>query len=364
VASNASILVVLRPAQIMTSPVAQMLPTEVATAAGRQYLGIDPADVDEVVLFGDPSNMLAPSYGAVFKFNKPFRAINLVSSIRAGAKKAEFNGKTYLQNGVPLMPSFYGPNNKTLIMAPDATLRQVVQAVAEPKSGPLMDRVRDVPSGSDLYAFINVANLKDALPMLANFGGPAIPPDKMQMLQGVSAVEMNVNLATRGPLSCVVHCTDDAAAQQLEMMLNAMNNGAPQGPVPGAPEPPAISTPASEAMAQYWQRMKQKFQPQRNGTSITVFRIEADDPLQPQLLGMVVGAAMSKNFMPQLGGMQPPMMPGGMPAGGMPAAGPEGFPGGEGGGRPPEAGNAPASPAPTGPSRAAAAAGVNIGIEN
>ena len=34
----------LRPAQILTSPMAQMFPVEVASAAGLQYLGSDPVE--------------------------------------------------------------------------------------------------------------------------------------------------------------------------------------------------------------------------------------------------------------------------------------------------------------------------------
>jgi hypothetical protein len=159
----------------------------------------------------------------------------------------------------------------------------------------------------------------------------------------MSAIELTVNLATRGPLSCVVHCNDDAAAQQLETMIDATRQSAPPGP----PEPPgpageqiAVSTPISEAMNQFKERMKQKFQPQRNGASITLFRIEADDPLQPQLLGMVIGAAMGAKWMPALESMQksfapssgaPVAGPPGGPAAGpqsadAPAAGPEGVP--------------------------------------
>ena len=43
IAPGAVALVVLRPAQLMKSSMGEMLPVEVATAAGLKYLGIDPA---------------------------------------------------------------------------------------------------------------------------------------------------------------------------------------------------------------------------------------------------------------------------------------------------------------------------------
>src|SRR4051812_43591578 len=45
VTPGAVALVVLRPAQLMKSKAAELLPVEVATAAGLKYLGIDPANV-------------------------------------------------------------------------------------------------------------------------------------------------------------------------------------------------------------------------------------------------------------------------------------------------------------------------------
>src|SRR5689334_13306343 len=43
VTQGAVAMVVLRPAQLMKSTMGQLLPVEVATAAGIKYLGIDPA---------------------------------------------------------------------------------------------------------------------------------------------------------------------------------------------------------------------------------------------------------------------------------------------------------------------------------
>src|SRR5689334_17861517 len=48
VAPSAAGFVAIRPAQIMKSPFGELLPIEVATAAGLKYFNIDPANVDEI----------------------------------------------------------------------------------------------------------------------------------------------------------------------------------------------------------------------------------------------------------------------------------------------------------------------------
>ena len=65
----------------------------------------------------------------------------------------------------PIFPSFYGADNKTMIVAaPDAVLRSLIESSGtKPKTGQLLDRVREVPSGSDLYLAVDVASLRGSM---------------------------------------------------------------------------------------------------------------------------------------------------------------------------------------------------------
>ena len=273
------------------SPVTQLLPIEVATAAGRLYLGIDPAEIDEVVAFGEFSDPTQPllgfTYGLTFKFKAPFRAVSIPEQVRPAVQLSELNGKKYLQSAHPIFPSFYGPNNKTLVAAPDAMLRRIVESSSQPKSGPLLDRLREVPAGSDLYVAVDAARLRGLVPMALGMLKVTLAGVAKDMLDSVSAAELTLNLATRGPITFVVHCNDEATAQQMELALAA----AKQNFTATAPtESPAGISPFQQGMTQYLERIYQRFQPQRNGASITCLHIGAEDPLQPQLFGMVVGA--------------------------------------------------------------------------
>jgi hypothetical protein len=315
-------LIVIRPAQFVTSPVAQLLPIDAIKSAAQQQIGADLADIDEIVMFGDLANPMSPGYGVTFKFNKPFRATAIPETLRIGTTLSELNGKKYLQGGGPGTHSFYGPNNKTLVVAPDAIMRQIVQSSAESKSGPLFDRVRDVPSGSDLYMFINLSTVGQMLPMLAAMGGQQIPPQATTALTKIASAELTLNLATRGPVAFVLHCTDEAAAQEIEAFMNRASAAANSSP-PGAP--PALPGPLAglaDIKTQFSERLKQKFQPQRNGADIG-FRIEADDPLQPQLFGILLGMAMAAEAKSSVAGTMPgmpgePLQPGEVPPEGAP----------------------------------------------
>jgi hypothetical protein len=98
VSPGAVAVVVIRPAQLLSSPLTEMMPREVATAAGLKFLGFDPADVDEVVAFSEMPGPGGLSYGVTIKFNKPFKASAIPPERRAHAQLSELNGKKYLQS--------------------------------------------------------------------------------------------------------------------------------------------------------------------------------------------------------------------------------------------------------------------------
>ncbi len=293
VSPTASALAVIRPAQIVTSPAAQMLPVEVVTAAGRAFLGMDPADVDEVILFVDPSGPTGMEHGVVFKFNKPFRAVNIPPSFRGAATLSEFNGKKYLKAASPTQMSFYGPNNTTMIVANDDLLRKVVSAAGQPKSGGIIDLLQDVPGGNDCFAFVDFSSL-NKLPMVQAMFPMVLaqakaPPEAKQIIDSISAIELRLNLLTRGPVSLVAHFNDEAGAQQVEALLEAKK---PALAEKLSGESPPGGNPIMQAQTQWRDRMIQKYWPQRSGADIS-FHIDADDPLQPQLLGIAIGAGLS-----------------------------------------------------------------------
>ncbi len=301
IAPTAVAVLIFRPAQVLSSEIAELLPTEVATAAGTAFLGINPADIDEVTLFIDQINPMAPSYGLTIKFNKPFRASALPPFVRPAAKLGELNGKKYLQSSHPMYPSFYGVNSQTMVVAPDATLRQLIESHGSSQSGPILDRVRATPTGNDLYLVVDVANLKPLIDMAVSQSPVKGNAREIgQVLGMVSAAEVTLNMAGPGPVSVVVHGTDEAAAQQLESMIAGAMSAAASPSMEG----PTMAGPIQQALDQYKQRMAQQFQPRRDGTAITCFHIDGEKQMQKQLVSLAVigGLVSGARMAPQMGG--------------------------------------------------------------
>jgi prepilin-type processing-associated H-X9-DG protein len=296
VAPSAAVVAVLRPAQIMSSPLTAMLPREVATAAGMKFLGFDPADVDEVTAFGDMQNPMAPSYGLTINFNKPFKGSSIPAEARVHAQLGELNGKKYLQSQHPMLPSFYGPNNRTLVIAPDVAIRSMVEAGGQSPSSPLLDRVRNVPSGSDLYVAVDVAALKGLFQMMLAQAAAQLPPDVQPFLEApnlISSAELTVNLTTNGPTSLVVHANDEAAATQLETLITDADTKFQQNLKLQLAEQAVSNDPIERAWAQYAERISadwsKPFMPTREGATLTLFRREAMTDEEKKLFVTMAG---------------------------------------------------------------------------
>jgi hypothetical protein len=295
VAPSAAVVVVMRPAQLMSSPLTEMLPREVATAAGLKYVGFDPATADEVTGFFDMQNPMAPGYGLSINFNQPFKGSSIPAERRAHAQLGELNGKKYLQSQHPMLPSFYGPNNRTLVMAPDVALRSMVEPGSQSVSSPLLDRVRGVPAGSDVYVAVDVAALKGLFQMGLAQAGSQLPPDMqplMELPNLISAAELTVNFTTTGPTSLVVHANDEAAAQQVETLLNTISAKYQENLKAQLSEQAASADPIERAWAQYIERVSagsSQFMPTREGSTLTLFHRDAMTEEEKKLIINMVG---------------------------------------------------------------------------
>ena len=168
----------------------EMLPREVASAAGLKYLGFDPADVDEAIAFVDMSNPAAPpAYGLTLKFNKPIRG----SAIPQRTPRSRSARRTERQE-IPAKPA---PDAAQLLRTerserssshPMRRCGKWSKPRGKATTGPILDRVRDVPAGSDLYVAIDVATLRPLIQMAMAQARAQAPPDVQPLLDAPNLI--------------------------------------------------------------------------------------------------------------------------------------------------------------------------------
>jgi hypothetical protein len=303
VTETAAAVAVLRPAQLMKSKAGEMLPIEVATAAGTKYLGIDPASVEEVTCFVDPSNPLVPNYAFTLKFVQPQANLKLPKEIREHTKAEKLNGKDYLASQDAELPSFYQPDKSTLIIAPEVSLRTLVENPRKNKAGPLIDRVQKAAAGSDLYVAIDLATVQPFIQM--GLMGEDVPPQAkpfVDMIPLLSAAELTINLSKPAPTELVVHANDAESAEQvMNLFKEGVEKAREQMRDDLAPQMES-EDPIERAFAQYMERVStrwaQPFTPTRDGAKLTIFHVENSGSPQQQFATMAVMGVLTAFLLP------------------------------------------------------------------
>jgi hypothetical protein len=295
VTPGAAAIVVLRPAQFLKSPMAELLPVEVATAAGLKYLGIDPANVEEATAFVDLANPMAPNYGLTLSFVSPIRSSDIRPEFRAHTQPEKLAGKTYLKSQQPMLPSLFAPNSRTLVVASDAALRQCVEPAKGDKTGPIIGRAAKAPGGSDLYVAVSVTMLRPLMQMGLAQSREPIPPDAKPFLDAlnlIDAAELTLNLSRPGTTSLVAYANDEAAAQKVETLISEAAAKVKEKMSADVAKLKASEDPIERAMAQYTERVSgrwaQPFMPQRAGAQLTFISVENGNSQQQQMMNVAV----------------------------------------------------------------------------
>lgn len=300
VTPQAVALVAGRPHQVLTAPGAEMLPLEVVAAVGEQHLGFQPVDVVEFTLIVEPPLAGPPGYTLALKFAKPFELAALKERLRTHTHPAELAGKSYLQSVDPMAPSFYMPDDTTLLVANEAALRRLVEQKDAEKSSPLIDRVRNLEVNYDLYALVDMATIRPMINPLIGVvvmqQGDKFPAEAKPFLDApnlVKAIELAATLSGPGPSSLIVYGENEAAAEKLAAMVDqGLAQFAAQMKAEMAKTPPS-DDPVQEAARQYTERLMggyvNLFRPVREGSDLIFFRTQGvGDPHQQQLVNVAV----------------------------------------------------------------------------
>lgn len=271
---QANILVAIRPAQILNSPAAQMYPVEMLQAALEKEAGLDPLAAEQVVI-----SVALPSYSVVTKFSAP----NTLSpgGLTEGTRQTTFNDRPYFQSAQanPMLPSFFQPDDKTLIAAPDAMLRRVAIAKIAAPPDSLVAQFAAAAQGDDLLAMVDVGSMRPLINMAMLQA--QIPPEMAQLRDIpnlVKLVKLRLNLTQRGLTELIVTANNEADAQQLVFMFESHKQQMTAQAAAEAQRALASDDPVEKARGRYIERMikvgDQQFQLNRQGSELILVRTD------------------------------------------------------------------------------------------
>ena len=158
--------VVFYPRSILKSSGVQFLPVEVVSTVAKKELGIDPVEIEQVILVAEPPKSLPlegpPSVVIVLKMAGPVAGEVLPAVVR-DTTEGTLDGKTYHKGKRPDDLSLCQPDDRTLIVGSDDLLRKVVAVHAAPAGGKLKTMLGKGGT-PDLLAVVLVEPLRPARP--------------------------------------------------------------------------------------------------------------------------------------------------------------------------------------------------------
>ncbi|MGE0610310.1 MAG: DUF1559 domain-containing protein [Pirellulales bacterium] len=266
--------VVAYPRTMLTQKEMEMLPLEILTAAGLQELGFDPLDVEQLVAFvQQPANGPLPGYGIVIKLAKPVDQEKLIPGLMAQTEPDKINGKDYHRSNSPAMPSMMVPNDKTVVLASQATLEKMLSG--NNKEGKVVATLKKLKS-HHLSAVVAIEPVRDTIQQFLA-GAPTMPPpfEALKSLPDeVASVQLNLDIGSVVALELAFIANDDATAETVESKLvTAMEAGVEmmlQETRKGLESEDAVQQATarySERMATYYAAM---LQPKCDGDRVTI----------------------------------------------------------------------------------------------
>lgn len=283
----AAAVLVLRPAQILASPLADAFPHEILQAVSLQETGLDPLDIQTLVIAASPPEQGQPSYAARATFTK-------AATLKPGkatehTQPGTLGGKKYWQSQDTMAPSFYMASENTLVAAPDATLRSAFE-----RHGDAADRDGSAPSrfmaachkavhDDDLYLACDLAAVRPYIQMGLAFAKD-IPAElaPLKEIPGlVKAIEFRLNVTQERPTEIVVTADNEKAAEKVISLVESAKQLAAAKATAAAEQLLASSDPIEQATGRYQLRMAtqlpKRVQFERSGDAIIVFRLDASN---------------------------------------------------------------------------------------
>lgn len=268
-------VVVAHPKRAIEGPGTELYPREIITAAGLHNLGIDPLQIEQLLAFVEaPVPPGPPAFGVVLEMSAAQDPNKILPALMQAARPANLAGKPFYSAVQRSMPSVMLPDDRTIVIAPEATLAKMMNAQAA--DSPLLKLLRAAPADRHVLTIAVLDPIRDLLRgQLAAAPPLPLPFERFKQLpEHLSSIELRLNVATSMDSELILRSPSAAAAQQVhEMLITALTMGKQLVQAQVARQA-ASQDPVEQATARYAQRLTEHFagllQPKLDGERVTL----------------------------------------------------------------------------------------------
>lgn len=267
--------VVLFPRRVLTAPEAELLPLEVLAAVGKRDLGFDPLEIEQILAIAEPPTFGPPGVAVVARLAGPLPEGKILGKLWDRTTESTSAGKTYRKAAGPMDLSICRIDDRTLLVGTDAMLSKVLANHAAPKEGKMAAALGRLAEPPDALAVLLFEPLRPLIAMpLAMAPLPPQLADVKTIPDLLNSLDARVNLHGDFSMSLSLRANDEAAAQQIEKILDDVQAFVRQQIKTEAAKLAASSDPVEQAIGKYQirlsDRMSRGIRPARQGETWTL----------------------------------------------------------------------------------------------
>jgi hypothetical protein len=231
VTPNAVATVIAHPKRVLNSPEITQALTATAAATGmtkdvmkaqaKKSLGFDPFEVEQVMVIVEPQ-MGPPQVAVILRLGEAVKG-PVLPDLWKKTSEDQLDGKTYRKAKQPDDPSIFQPDDHTIIVGHDELVKQAWANRANPKEGTMSRVLGHVENAPDAMAIVLIEPIR---PMIAApLAMAPMPPqlaDVKKLPELLTSIGVKANIVTDTGLTFSLKATDEAAAEELEGILNKL----------------------------------------------------------------------------------------------------------------------------------------------
>ena len=294
VTPNAVAAVIIHPKRVLTDPdMMKGLPVDMLKAGAKESLGIDPFEIEQVMVIVEPPQSRDPQVVVVLRMASPVKG-KVFPDLWQKTTEDKLDGKTYRKATSPNGASIFQPDDNTIILGNDEMLRQVWSNRANPQEGTMSRVLARIEAAPDAMAILLIDPIR---PMIAAplAMAPVPPPlaDVKKIPELLTSIGVKANLTSDIGLTLSLKATDEAAAEELEGIINKaleMARQAVDAQMAQMKDAPPQMQMQAQVMKQVNDNVLKPLKPERKGRMVTL-ALKADSQ-NPQAKAAAVGAAV------------------------------------------------------------------------
>ena len=277
--------VVAYPRYILSHPAMEMLPVEVFTALGERDFGIDPIQVEQLLVISEPPQSGPPGGLAVLRLAAPVAEDKLHAPAWDHTVEAQFGGKTYRRGAGMTDVSIFRADDHTVLIGTDPLLRKSLNNHSSLQGGAMSTLLGRVKSPPNVMAIVLMEPLRPLLAMpMAMVKWPPQLADVPKVPDLVTSVGLKVNVTSGPSVLLAIRANDEASAQELEKTIDKLLATAREQMMAQNARGLQSNDPVEQAGAKYGQRVTERMlqwaRPVRKGNNLT---LTADLGKNPQV---------------------------------------------------------------------------------